>query len=120
MNNENQLPNTSTDIDILQSAFDNHDFPAVPILRYVPQRRKSPKRVLRVKTAWKGIESVLGDLINTFNVGRSRCLEFGVEFGYSTAALSCFFDEVIGVDTFTGDKHTVNQQDIFSETSSRL
>jgi hypothetical protein len=43
-----------------------------------------------------------------------------VEFGYSTAALSCFFDEVTGVDRFTGDKHTVNQKDIFAETSARL
>jgi hypothetical protein len=120
MNNEIQLPNTSTDIDALQSVFENLEAPAVPILPYLPQSRKLPPRVLRVQTAWKGIESVLGDLINTFNVGRSRCLEFGVEFGYSTAALSCFFDDVIGVDRFTGDKHTVNQRDIFSETSRRL
>ena len=32
--------------------------------------------------------------------------EFGVERGYSTAALSCFFDSVTGVDTFQGDIHT--------------
>ncbi len=118
MTNENQLSNTSGDL--FQSVFDNLDSPAVPIVPYLPQRRKRPPRVLRVETAWKGIESVLGDLIKTFNVGRGRCLEFGVEFGYSTAALSCFFDEVVGVDRFTGDQHTVNQLDIFSETSRRL
>jgi len=76
--------------------------------------------VLPVATAWKGIESILGDLIRQFRVGRGRCLEFGVEFGYSTAVLSSFFDQIIGVDRFTGDKHTANQKDIFSETSERL
>jgi hypothetical protein len=94
--------------------------PPIPILPYVPRRREVPPRVLPVKTAWKGIESILADLIRQFNVGRQRCLEFGVEFGYSTAALSCFFDEVTGVDLFTGDKHTVNRSDIFAETSARL
>lgn len=94
--------------------------PRVPISRYVPERRELPPRVLPVATAWKGIESILGDLIRQFRVGRGRCLEFGVEFGYSTAALSSFFDEIVGVDRFTGDKHTVNQKDIFSETSERL
>jgi methyltransferase family protein len=94
--------------------------PRVPVLPYVPQLRKSPPRVLAVNSAWKGIESVLGDLIQTFSVGTSRCLEFGVEYGYSTAALSCFFDTVTGVDLFVGDKHTVERRDIFAETSARL
>jgi hypothetical protein len=89
-------------------------------LRYVPQRRQLPARVLPVATAWKGIESVLGDLIQRFGIGTRRCLEFGVEFGYSTAALSCFFDSVTGVDIFIGDKHTRDKGDIFAETSARL
>lgn len=94
--------------------------PQISILPYVPRRREVPARVLPVTTAWKGIESILADLIRQFSVGRQRCLEFGVEFGYSTAALSCFFDEVTGVDLFTGDKHTVNRRDIFAEASARL
>jgi hypothetical protein len=94
--------------------------PRVPVLPYVPQLRKLPPRVLAVNSAWKGIESVLGDLIQTFRVGTGRCLEFGVEYGYSTAALSCFFDTVTGVDLFVGDKHTVDKRDIFAETSDRL
>jgi hypothetical protein len=92
----------------------------VPVLPYVPQHRNLPARVLEPATAWKGIESVLGDLIQRFRVGTNRCLEFGVEYGYSTAALSCFFDSVIGVDTFTGDKHTANKNDIFLYTQQRL
>ncbi len=94
--------------------------PRVPILPYVPQLRKFPPRVLPVNSAWKGIESVLSDLIQTFSVGTSRCLEFGVEHGYSTAALSCFFDTVTGVDLFVGDKHTDDKGDIFGKTVDRL
>jgi hypothetical protein len=94
--------------------------PTVPVLPYVPKHRQLPPRVLAVETAWKGIESVLSDLITRFNIGTSKCLEFGVERGYSTAALSCFFDSVTGVDTFLGDKHTRDRQDIYEETSNRL
>jgi hypothetical protein len=94
--------------------------PKVTVLPYVPQHRQLPPRVLPVATAWKGIESVLGDLIQRFGIGTHRCLEFGVEYGYSTAALSSFFDSVVGVDLFVGDKHTVNKSDLFAETSDRL
>jgi hypothetical protein len=114
----NHLPITR--MDLWKSLLDNFIFPKVRILPYVPERRQLPARVLPVTTAWKGIESILGDLTQRFKIGRNRCLEFGVEFGYSTAALSCYFDEVTGVDLFMGDKHTVNQTDIFSETSERL
>jgi len=92
----------------------------VPVLPYVPLRRRSPSRILPVASAWKGIESVLDDLIQRFGIGTSRCLEFGVEHGYSTAALSSFFDSVTGVDTFTGDKHTRDPRDLFASTSARL
>jgi Methyltransferase domain len=93
--------------------------PKVPVLPYVPQQRKLPSRVLPVPTAWKGIESVLADLVERFGIGTDRCLEFGVEHGYSTAALSCFFDTVTGVDTFAGDRHSL-VRDLFEETSERL
>jgi hypothetical protein len=103
-----------------KSVFGGLIAPKVPVLNYVPEHRQLPQRVLPVATAWKGIESVLGDLMRRFNVGTHRCLEFGVEYGYSTAALSCFFDSVTGVDIFVGDKHTDNKRDIFAETSTRL
>lgn len=92
----------------------------IPILPYVPQRREAPPRILEQATAWKGIESILADIIQRFHVSTHRCLEFGVEYGYSTVALSGFFDEVTGVDTFCGDKHTENKSDIFAHTSQRL
>jgi Methyltransferase domain len=107
-------------IDIWKSMLRNLIPPRVPIRPYRPQKRELPARVLPVPTAWKGIESILGDVIDRFTLGRQRCLEFGVEFGYSTAALSCFFNEVTGVDRFLGDKHTTNHADIFRTTSERL
>jgi predicted O-methyltransferase YrrM len=94
--------------------------PKVPVLPYVPEARQLPPRVLSPPTAWEGIESILGDLIRRFSIGTRRCLEFGVEYGYSTVALSSFFDTVTGVDTFCGDKHTANKSDIFAQTSARL
>ncbi len=94
--------------------------PKVEVLQYIPQRRELPPRILPVITAWKGIESILADLIHRFGVGRERCLEFGVEYGYSTAALSCFFEKVTGVDIFVGDKHTNDNRDIYAETTQRL
>ena len=94
--------------------------PKVVVRPYVPQCRRLPARILPVATAWKGIESVLGDLIQRFGINTDLCLEFGVEHGYSTAALSCFFSSVVGVDTFVGDKHTRDSRDLFTATSHRL
>lgn len=103
-----------------KSVVTNLRAPRVPVFPYVPEHRQLPPRVLTPPTAWKGIESILGDLIQRFNIGSRRCLEFGVEHGYSTVALSCFFDTVTGVDTFHGDKHTENKNDIYAQTSERL
>lgn len=94
--------------------------PKVPIQPYLPERRQLPPRVLDVHSSWKGIESVLADLIARFNIGTRSCLEFGVERGYSTAALSCFFDSVTGVDTFLGDIHTAGKTDHYEPTRERL
>jgi hypothetical protein len=107
------------DVGYWKSLFGSMAKPAVRVLPYVPERRKLPTRVLPVESAWKGIESILSDLIARFDIGTQRCLEFGVEHGYSTAALSSFFDSVTGVDAFLGDKHTFIR-DLYKETSSRL
>jgi hypothetical protein len=94
--------------------------PKVPIIQFVPEYRQPPSRVLRVGSGWKGIESVLADLIRRFEIGTDSCLEFGVEHGYSTTALSSFFKSVTGVDTFLGDQHTQDFRDIYEQTVSRL
>jgi hypothetical protein len=94
--------------------------PRVKVVPYLPRYRKTPGRMLQVQSAWKGIESILADLIERFEIQPRRCLEFGVEFGYSTVALSSYFDSVTGVDLFIGDKHTVNRSDLHGETVRRL
>jgi Methyltransferase domain len=94
--------------------------PKITVMPYVPKCRELPMRVLEPATPWKGIESILADLIRTFAVNTNRCLEFGVEYGYSTVALSSFFNSVTGIDTFAGDRHTGNRSDLFAYTSERL
>ncbi len=103
-----------------KSVLASRKIPPVSITPYVPQQRQAPARVLSVNSAWKGIESILPELIERFDIGTKSCLEFGVEFGYSTAALSSFFDSVIGIDTFHGDRHTGNTWDFYNETARRL
>jgi hypothetical protein len=94
--------------------------PKVAIVPYVPARRQPPQRSLQVVSAWEGIQNILADLIERFHIDTGRCLEFGVEYGFSTVALSSYFESVTGVDIFHGDRHTVNKQDIFDETTRRL
>jgi hypothetical protein len=94
--------------------------PSVAIIRFVPKNRRPPSRMVQVESAWIGIESILADLIERFHLGTTSCLEFGVERGYSTVALSSFFNRITGVDTFTGDQHTLNNKDMYDETVSRL
>jgi hypothetical protein len=48
------------------------------------------------------------------------CLEFGVEFGYSTVAFSNYFKKVIGIDIFLGDIHTVHKGDHYEQTKASL
>jgi Methyltransferase domain len=92
----------------------------VGVTDYVPQRRIPPARMPNVDSAWKGIESVLEDLLDHFQIPRQSCLEFGVEHGYSTAAFASFFEHVTGVDTFTGDIHTRDHGDVYDQTRERL
>jgi hypothetical protein len=100
----------------LKSAFQ----PRIPVQPYVPSARQTPLRTLDVNSAWAGIERILADLIGQFDIPTERCLEFGVEFGFSAVALSSYFQSVTGVDTFQGDIHTVNNQDIYDDTRARL
>jgi hypothetical protein len=92
----------------------------IPITPYIPVNRRAPLRRLDVVSAWEGIQNILSDIIERFHLNTERCLEFGVEFGFSTVALSNYFESVTGVDTFAGDIHTTNKQDIYQETMDRL
>lgn len=80
------------------------------MIPYTPSKIRRPENILDVPSAWRGIESIIGDIIERFKIKTDRALEFGVEYGYSTVALSNFFKKVIGVDTFEGDEHTLDKK----------
>jgi len=103
-----------------KAAFSSLAKSRILIIPYVPERRQPPARMLPVDSSWKGIESVLGDLIGRFHIRTNCCLEFGVDTGYSTVVLSSFFSSVVGVDTFTGDKHSRKHESIYRDTVKRL
>ena len=81
----------------------------MPIIPYTPKRTERPPRLIDVPSAWRGLESIIGDIVERFTIKQDKALEFGVEYGYSTVALSNFFRKVIGVDTFKGDEHTADK-----------
>lgn len=90
------------------------------VINYVPKYYEEPQKLLKVESAWVGHDKIIQDLIRTFGLGTDKCLEFGVEFGYSTVALSNYFKQVKGVDIFIGDEHTSHKGDHYEETKARL
>lgn len=91
----------------------------IEIIDYTPLERDNPKTV-NVSTAWGDIPTILKDIINRFNINPKKALEFGTQYGYSTSALANYFEEVIGVDTFTGDIHTGIEENFFEKTKNNL
>lgn len=87
---------------------------------YKPRKKQLPAQLLKVNTAWTGLELIIEDILDRFDIKRERCIEFGVEFGYSSVVFSNYFKEVVGVDTFEGDEHTDHKGDHFEETKARL
>jgi hypothetical protein len=87
---------------------------------FKPRSLSQPSRMLDVASAWKGNEQVIADILDRFAIRRERCLEFGVEYGYSTVVLSSYFDQVTGIDLFAGDIHSGYRADHYEETSARL
>ena len=83
---------------------------------YKPIKKEKPNNIIEVTSAWKGHESIIKDIIDRFNISRKSCIEFGVEFGYSTVVFSNYFERVIGIDTFQGDVNTVNKEGHFEDT----
>ena len=57
-------------------------------------------------SAWRGLELILPSLIEDFALPVYSALEFGVEGGFSTAALATYFLNVTAVDFFIGDEHS--------------
>ena len=81
---------------------------------YKPTKKEKPNNIIEVTSAWKGLEFIIEDILDRFNIGRKSCIEFGVEFGYSTVIFSNYFKRVIGIDTFQGD------EEHYEETKKRL
>ena len=90
------------------------------IKEYKPTRLSKPEHVLENKSAWRGLELIIKDIIETFELDRKRCIEFGVEFGFSSVVFSNYFEKVTGVDTFEGDIHTTLKGAHYEETKKRL
>src|SRR6266704_3402942 len=90
------------------------------IIPYEPKFLVTLPKLAEVGTAWKGIERILYDIVNRFDIPQYKALEFGVQFGYSTTALANVFDTVRGVDTFAGDVHAGFFGDHFEETKAKL
>lgn len=57
-------------------------------------------------SAWQGLPSIIPCIMEDFGVKGGSAIEFGCEFGYSTAALAHCFERVVAVDTFEGDEHS--------------
>lgn len=92
----------------------------LPIETYIPKKQTNPKKIIEVTTAWKGLELIIEDIIERFNIGNKSCIEFGVEFGYSSVVFSNYFEEVVGVDIFIGDEHTDHKGDHYEKTKGSL
>jgi hypothetical protein len=91
-----------------------------PLETYYPARKTVPEKLIESNTAWKGLELILEDILDRFDVGRDKCIEFGVEYCYSTVALSNYFKEVKGVDIFVGDPHSGGKADHYEDTKESV
>lgn len=90
-------------------------------INYKPKQLEMPGRLIDSKSqAWVGLEKIIADIIRFAGIEPNTALEFGVEFGYSTAAFANYFKEVTGVDIFTGDEHAGHHGDIYETTKTNL
>lgn len=88
---------------------------------YIPKKYVTPPNLVVSKSqAWVGLEKIIADIIEFSGIETNSALEFGVEFGYSTAAFANYFKRVTGVDIFTGDIHAGMHGDIYSLTKNNL
>lgn len=86
------------------------------MFEYVPSRFEDVAniRVAKCPSAWHGLETIVLDILNRFNIKRNFAIDFGVDHGYSTSVLSNYFTAVWGVDNFKGDDQTATkQQELF-------
>lgn len=91
------------------------------MIEYKPTLRGLPPRLADVPTAWKEVAEVIEDLLDTFCTRRDRMIEFGVDYGYSTAVFANFFQHVVGIDHFMGDGHAGwRESDLYDKVKANL
>jgi hypothetical protein len=76
------------------------------MIQYTPGFLRELPRPIQAPDGWAPNEQILPALLQDFALRSDSALEFGVQHGYSTAALAHYFDRVTGVDTFAGDEHS--------------
>lgn len=76
-----------------------------PARDFIPSELVQPTYEVSGLSAWRGLEKIIPAVIKQMELDTRRCIEFGVEKGYSTAIFAQYFDQVTGVDTFQGDRH---------------
>ena len=58
-------------------------------INYIPKKIVTPSKLVKSKSqAWVGLEKIILEIIEFSKIDRGTALEFGVEFGYSTAIWS--------------------------------
>ncbi|HNR08864.1 MAG TPA: class I SAM-dependent methyltransferase [Saprospiraceae bacterium] len=90
-----------------------------PSVRFIPLEKTKFENTVPTLSAWKGLEEIIPSILQQFHIPKNHCLEFGVEYGFSTAIFAQLFDEVIGVDTFEGDAHA-GYQDTYQKARENL
>lgn len=90
------------------------------INEYKPVKKNPPKMIINVPSAWVGLELIIEDILDRYKIERRDCIEFGVEWGYSTAVFANYFKNVVGIDTFEGDDFTGRRMNHFQETRENL
>lgn len=77
-------------------------------------------KYLLYDSAWRGLDAIIPELISQFKIPTNKCLEFGVEFGFSTTVFANYFKKVIGVDIFTGDFQTGLHEDDYHQMIDKV
>lgn len=80
------------------------------------------EKLPNVGGAWEGLEYYIPSIIRNLNIQPTSFLEFGVDTGYSSWALSKLFKKGTGVDGFLGDPHIGHSQgeDFYQQVLKRF
>ena len=82
----------------------------IHIEEYVPLKKTVPRSTLPVISAWKGLELIIEDILDRFNIERESCIEFGVEFGFSSVVFSNYFKTHLLVIYTLHTKRTITKK----------